>query len=154
MRTICLLVLALAINVSRVDADKAKDDGDKDKKEMALLNGEWDNVSVTVNGYETAEEYVKNRKRTTKDGVTTIKVDGEVTMKAKFSIDVSKKIKTIDYEVIEGVHKDKKLLGIYEIDGDTLTNCFAASGRERPTEFEAPEGSKRTLSVWKKAEKK
>lgn len=52
-----------------------------------------------------------------------------------------------------GPTKGKTHHGIYMLDGDTLKFCFAAPGQERPTEFTAPEGSQRTLSVWKRDKK-
>jgi hypothetical protein len=45
------------------------------------------------------------------------------------------------------------LLGIYELDGDTVKFCFGGPGKERPTEFTTKEGSMRTLSVWKRDKK-
>jgi len=44
--------------------------------------------------------------------------------------------------------------GIWNLDGDTLTICDAGRGVERPTEFTAPEGSKRSLWVLKRVPKK
>jgi hypothetical protein len=70
-------------------------------------------------------------------------------MKAKIIVDPSKKPKTIDYDVIDGPAKGKKLLGIYELEGDTLKSCFAAPDAERPTDFTGKEGERRTVSTWK-----
>jgi uncharacterized protein (TIGR03067 family) len=44
--------------------------------------------------------------------------------------------------------------GIWRLEGDTLTICDAGRGVERPTEFTAPEGSKRSLWVLKRVPKK
>jgi uncharacterized protein (TIGR03067 family) len=128
----------------------AKDDA---KKEMTLLEGEWSMVSGEANGNSLPKETVANARRAAKDGETTITFSGQVYFKAKFSIDPTKKPKTIDYTMTEGPTKGKTHLGIYELDGDTVKFCFAAPGKDRPTEFSAKEGSERTLSVWKREKK-
>jgi uncharacterized protein (TIGR03067 family) len=87
-------------------------------------------------------------KRVAKDGETTITISGRVYFKAKFSIDPTKKPKIIDYMMTEGPTKGKTHLGIHELEKDTVKFCFAAPGKERPTDFTAKEGSQRTLSIW------
>ncbi len=68
-------------------------------------------------------------------------------MKARITIDPSKKPKTIDYDVIDGPTKGKRHLGIYELDGDTFKSCFGAPGAERPTDFTSKPGDGRTSTV-------
>ena len=123
------------------------------QKEMAQLEGSWSMVSGEANGMSMPKEIVTSGKRIAKDGETTITIGGQVYFKAKFSIDPTKKPRAIDYTMTEGPTKGKTHLGIYELDGDTVKFCFAAPGKERPTEFTAPEGSQRTLSVWKREKK-
>jgi uncharacterized protein (TIGR03067 family) len=123
------------------------------KKEMAILEGEWSMVSGEASGQSLPEDAVRSGKRIAKDGETTITISGRVFFKAKVTIDPTKKPKAIDYKMTEGPTKGKTHLGIYELDGDTVKFCFAAPGKERPTEFSANEGSGRTLSVWKRVKK-
>ena len=126
---------------------------DSAKKEMSNLEGEWSMVSGESNGHVMPQELVKTGKRIAKEGETTISLGGTVYFKAKISIDPSKNPKTIDYNMTEGPTKGKTHLGIYELDGNTVKFCFAAPGKDRPTEFTAMEGSQRTMSVWKKDKK-
>jgi uncharacterized protein (TIGR03067 family) len=126
---------------------------DTKKKEMAKLEGEWSMVSGNASGQSLPEEAVKSGKRVCNDGETTITISGKVFFKAKVTIDPTKKPKAIDYEMTEGPTKGKTHLGIYELDGDTVKFCFAAPGKDRPTDFTSKEGSERTLSVWKKDKK-
>jgi uncharacterized protein (TIGR03067 family) len=123
------------------------------KKEMSQLEGEWSMVSGEANGQAMPKEMVKSGKRVAKDGRTTIMIGGRVYFRAKFTIDPTKKPKAIDYAMTEGPTKGKTHLGIYELNGDTLKFCFAAPGKDRPTEFTAREGSHWTLSVWKRIAK-
>jgi uncharacterized protein (TIGR03067 family) len=126
---------------------------DEVKKEMSQLEGQWSMVSGEANGISMPKETVNNGKRVAKDGETTISFGGQVYFKAKISIDPAKKPKAIDYTMTEGPTKGKTHLGIYELDGDIVKFCFAAPGKDRPTEFTAKEGSERTLSVWKRDKK-
>ena len=76
---------------------------------------------------------------------------GQVFIKAKITIDPSKKPKTIDYQMTGGFTEGKKQLGIYEVDSEILKSCFGKPGAERPTDFTSQPGAGRTLSVWKRA---
>ena len=120
------------------------------KKEMAQLEGTWSMVSGEANGLSLPRDAVQSGKRVAKDGETTITIGGQVFFKAKFTIDPARKPKAIDYTMTEGPTKGKTHLGIYELEGDTVKFCFAAPGKDRPTEFTANEGSDRALSVWKR----
>jgi uncharacterized protein (TIGR03067 family) len=131
----------------------AEPPADAVKKDTAALEGEWAMVSAERDGQAVPEEFVKTGKRVFKDGVTTVTVGDMVLMKAKVSLAPGKTPKAIDYEVTEGQAKGKKVLGIYEIDGDTAKFCFAGPDQDRPADFTAKERSGRTLSVWKKAKK-
>jgi uncharacterized protein (TIGR03067 family) len=128
-------------------------DADAIKKEMAKLEGEWSMVSGEIDGTAMPKEYLKDAKRVAKDGETTVTIAGRTFMKAKFTVDPTKKPKAIDYVFTEGPNKDMKSLGIYEIDGDTVKFCFAKPGKDRPADFTTKEGSERTLSVWKREKK-
>jgi hypothetical protein len=45
------------------------------------------------------------------------------------------------------------MLGIYEIDGDTLKVCFDPQGKVRPTEFKSAPGSENFVNVHKRVKK-
>lgn len=143
-------VLSLVALLSLVCTSGAQDAA---KKEMSQLEGEWSMVSGEANGQPMPRDLVKNGKRIAKDGETTILINEQVYFKAKFTIDPSKKPKAIEYTMTQGPTKGKTHLGIYELDGDTVKFCFAAPGKERPTDFTAKAGSQRTLSVWKRDKK-
>jgi uncharacterized protein (TIGR03067 family) len=144
---------AIAI-VEGSDAPKAAD-GPKtaDAAKQSDLDGEWSMVSGSANGTALPESMLKTGKRVSKEGVTTISLNGRMFFKAKYALDPSKKPAAIDYDMIEGPTTGKKQLGIYKLDGDTVTFCFSSPGNPRPTEFTAKSGSGWTLSVWKREKK-
>src|SRR3954454_14224072 len=144
-RTSLLIGLA-AFTISSAWAD----DTDAQKKDLAQMQGEWSMVSGTADGYVLPNEMLPTARRVCKGDQLTVTIDEQLVMKAKLTIDPAVKPRTIDYEVIEGPNKGKKLLGIYELEGDTLKSCFGAPGAERPTDFTSKTGDKRTSSVWKR----
>jgi uncharacterized protein (TIGR03067 family) len=119
------------------------------KKELALLDGEWTMVSVTTDGQSVPEAIAKTGKRVAMNNETTVTIAGQLVMKATYTIDPTKKPKTINYTMTDGPTKGQKQYGIYEIAGDTLRICFAPPGKKRPTEFAAKPGDGDTLTVWK-----
>jgi uncharacterized protein (TIGR03067 family) len=120
------------------------------KKDLALLQGEWSMVSGSADGQPMPDDMLKQMKRVCKGDETTTTMAGEVFIKAKITIDPSKKPKFIDYQMTDGFTKGKKQLGIYVVEGDTFKSCFAKPGAERPTDFTSKPGEGRTLSVWKR----
>jgi uncharacterized protein (TIGR03067 family) len=119
------------------------------KKELALLDGEWTMVSVTTDGQPIPEAIAKTGKRLAMNNETTVTIAGRLVMKATYTIDPTKKPKTIDYTMTDGPTNGQKQYGIYEIDGDTVRVCFAAPGKDRPSEFASKPGDGHTLTVWK-----
>jgi uncharacterized protein (TIGR03067 family) len=141
-----LLIGLTAVAISFVRAE----DSPAIKKDVAGLQGAWSMVSGSADGQPMPGDMLKQMKRVCKGDETTTTLGGQVFMKAKITIDPSKKPKTIDYQMTDGFTKGKKQLGIYELDGDTFKSCFGAAGAERPKDFASEPGDHRTLSVWKR----
>ncbi len=144
----CQLVATLTV-CFLLAADAAQDA----KKELGQLEGEWTLASGERDGQALGDDIVKNAKRVFKGDETTVWLNGEVILKAKMTIDPTKKPKTIDYAVSEGEAQGQTIRSIYELDGDKLKVCSSAPGGERPKEFSTKEGSSQTLSVWKRVKK-
>ena len=65
---------------------------------------------------------------------------------AKMQLDTNKKV--IALTVDEGKGKGKKMHGIYNLNGDTLTLCYGDASQPLPTKFEAAQGSGHFLETW------
>jgi uncharacterized protein (TIGR03067 family) len=137
-------VAAATISSAGVEENEAA------KKDLAQMQGEWSMVSGSADGQPMPEVTRQQMKRVCKGDETTTTMGGQMFIKAKITLDPSKKPKTIDYEMTDGFTKGKKQLGIYELDGKTFKSCFGKPGGERPTEFKSNPGDGRTLSVWKR----
>jgi uncharacterized protein (TIGR03067 family) len=120
------------------------------KQDMTKLEGQWSMVSGSADGQPMPVQTLKQMKRVCKGDVTTTTMGDQIVLKAKITIDPSKKPKTIDYEMTDGFTKGKTQLGIYEVEGDTFKSCFGKPGAERPADFTSKSGDGRTLSVWKR----
>lgn len=120
------------------------------KKDLAALQGEWAMVSGSADGQPLPEGMRKQMKRVCEGDVTTTTMGERVFLKAKITIDPSKKPKSIDYQMLDGATKGKTQFGIYEVDGDTFKACFSAPGDPRPTDFTNKPGDRRTSSTWQR----
>jgi uncharacterized protein (TIGR03067 family) len=124
------------------------------KRDLAQIQGEWVMVSGERDGQALPEQFVKTSRRICQGDQTIAIVNGEIGLQAKFTLDPSKKPKTIDYDLTGGPNKGLIQLGIYEIDGDTLRFCQSTPGEPRPTAFDAKAGTRCTMTVWKRSKKK
>jgi len=109
------------------------------------LEGEWVMVSCVQSGQALEERYFEFGKRVAKDNETTVMMAGQVMVKARYTVDRTKKPMTMDYFLAGGARQ----FGIYELDGKTLKVCFAKPGKERPRDFTSARGDGRTLTVWR-----
>jgi uncharacterized protein (TIGR03067 family) len=149
MKTIANAFL-LAVALILISPVRAADE-DAAKRDLAQLQGEWRMTSGVADGNRIPDPMLANSKRICKGDQLTAIVGGQLVMKAKITLDPSNTPKAIDYDVTDGPNKGKKLLGIYEVTGDTFKSCFAAPGEPRPADFVSNPGDKRTSTVWKRA---
>jgi uncharacterized protein (TIGR03067 family) len=146
MRRIVLSILAAGFLVAAAPAPD-----DAVKKEMARLEGTWSVKALTVDGKQVPEEDISKLKVVLKGDTYTLEADGKVAEEGTWTIDPTKKPKTIDTTPKTGDNKGKPSQGIYQLDGDTLKMCFGPTGKEdRPKEFESKEGTKYELGVYKR----
>jgi uncharacterized protein (TIGR03067 family) len=108
------------------------------KKEMKRFQGKWQaTFARSFDGQEQSNVEIDLTKLEVEGDAFTLKT-GSLTVKGRFSVDPTKKVKQID--VFFGDSKDNPLKGIYEINGDIRRSCFSMPGKERPTEFKKKKG--------------
>jgi RNA polymerase sigma-70 factor (ECF subfamily) len=151
------VVLALSIVVAstvvvarRALADKpVVTNADEASKDEEKILGTWTLVSFEEGGQKAPEEKIKMATATlTADGRMIFKM-GEQEQQFTYKLDPSKTPKTFDGTNDRG----RTALGIYKLDGDTLTVCFERGGGDRPTEFASKEGTTVVLEVLKREKK-
>ena len=151
MRRHALLALALGLLLA---ADAPTQDATK--KDRDKLQGTWRVVSVDDGDKKAPADFWKRFSYTFQGD--TVRFLGDNTtpgadLTFTYTLDAAKKPKAIDLKIIKsGDKKDigKTQLGIYRLDGDSLTIC---AGDRRPTEF-AANAKLHTAVVVLKREKK
>ena len=110
------------------------------------LEGQWDVESIEEEGVKQTRLDIK---LITVVGRRAIFEHRLGTAKAVLAVDPSSEPASID---ILGMNEDFPFggLGIFKLDGDTLTICWSNAG-ERPTDFSTKAGDHQMLSVLKKA---
>jgi uncharacterized protein (TIGR03067 family) len=144
-------VLALAAGLM-IAADKPSDDV---QKQLKKFQGDWELISVEINGREVPAENLQGARVTFKGNKIINKI-GNNTSEGTITIDPTKKPKQYNGTGKDQNGKETKSQGIYEIKGDTLRFCFSRGGGERPTKFSSKGGTQeklRFLTVLKRVKK-
>jgi uncharacterized protein (TIGR03067 family) len=122
-----------------------------DQKELDKLQGDWVAAALEVRGQKLPEETVKQYKLTIKGNQWTVSSNMKED-KITFKLDPSKDPKAIDLTYVGPLGKESNWLGIYKLEGDTLTMIRVPGILERPKEFKTtPQVGQ--MSVWKRAGK-
>ena len=129
------------------------DDKEDVEKEIKKFQGVWTFESVVTGGKEEPAGDLKGFILIFERDKHTVKKGDDVIQVGTQKIDPSKSPKTIDVTMTEGPSKGAVMLGIYEIDGDTLKVCFDPQGKMRPKEFKSAPGSDTFLVVHKRLKK-
>jgi uncharacterized protein (TIGR03067 family) len=129
---------------------------DPPKKDSGIV-GEWV-VESTMLGGKAGKVASTLRYEFTADGQWIIRRDGAAVKAVPRQYKVNEKANpaTIDitYQKDGAGGQPPDMLGIYKIDGDTLTLCYTPGGGERPTTFEPADGVKVAVLVLKRVKKK
>src|SRR5690349_17242013 len=123
----CRYLLAPLAAALLVAADKP---ADANKKDLEAMQGDWGAASQVSDGQKLGDDEAQILFRTVKDDTYTVLAFDKPLGKGTFTIDATKKPKTIDARPASAAKGAPPLLGIYEIDGDTFRACFAGPGKE------------------------
>jgi uncharacterized protein (TIGR03067 family) len=123
------------------------------EKEVKKFQGTWTFESSESGGKELSADELKGFILTFEGDKHTVKKGDEVIQVGTQKLDPSKSPKTIDVTIAEGPNKGMVMLGIYEIDENTIKVCFDPQGKKRPTEFKSAPGSENFVNVHKRVKK-
>ncbi len=119
----------------------------QEKKDQDRIQGTWVVQSLTDNGKAMPAEEARSIKLTFSDERVTIQLKDE-SKQGTFKLDPGKKPREIDITV---ARENKRGLGIYKFEDDTLTLAVVDSDRGRPKAFASEAGSQVALVVLKRA---
>jgi uncharacterized protein (TIGR03067 family) len=154
MKRRLLMIVAFGLAAGLVRAEDPK--GGDAAKDLKQFQGTWALQSVEANGMMIDAEALKKAGH---EITLTVKED-KVTLKLKrgdvvgtIKLDPSKKPKAYGSKGTDPEGKTHEAVGIYKIEGDTLTVCYVAAGKDRPTDFKADAGSEAVVQVFKREKK-
>jgi uncharacterized protein (TIGR03067 family) len=126
---------------------------DAGKQDLASMQGDWAAVSYIADGQQLPDDEAQALFRTIKGNEYTVYRFDRAIGKGTFTIDSTRSPKTIDAVPTTPNGKGNAILGIYEIKENRYRLCFAAPGKDRPTDFTSTPGSGRTLTAWEREKK-
>jgi uncharacterized protein (TIGR03067 family) len=122
---------------------------DAAKKDQERLQGTWKVESATKGGKQAPAERLKGMRLVVQGDKMTVS-EGTMHEEATFTLAADQRPAAIDVKPSRASRRT--ILGIYRLEGDTLTVCWARDG-ERPREFASPQGSDDILLVLKREKK-
>ena len=140
-----LIVSALALG-----APAAKD---PPKKDPATIVGEWVGEKAEAAGAPLPVPAGGMTMEVKPDGKLVMKEGSKAPEEVGYTADPKKDPHEIDLTPPAAGGKVMTMVGIYKVEGETLTLCLAAVGG-RPTKFESTAGQATILMTFKRAKKK
>jgi uncharacterized protein (TIGR03067 family) len=114
------------------------------------LQGNWTAVKISRDGQELPAMMLRMASRVAKKNEVKITVAGQLIIHALLRVDESTSPAHVDYWNTGGACKGTIQYGLMKWVGDEAAFCMSAPGQPRPDNFDAPAGSGRTFSQWKR----
>ena len=140
------VLLALAVTLSAPAAKEAP------KKDPPTIVGEWAGEKAEAGGKPLPVPPGGITMEFLADGKVVIREGPKPAETAQYTADPKKSPAEIDLNPSDKA-KGLTFVGIYKIEGDTLTICLGVGGK-RPAKFESPAGSDSMLMTLKRTKKK
>jgi uncharacterized protein (TIGR03067 family) len=144
MRRTVLSYLVIGVLLVPVRLPAAAPTDDKEQ-----LQGTWKVVSVDLGG-KGNEELKLDRLIFDGDKVRVVGPSRGQQEEGTFKLDPARKPKTIDIHALGS--KQQSVLGIYELEANSLKLCLARPGEGRPTTFEPKDNARQLKAVLKRAQ--
>ena len=144
---VCLLPIGCSDSAPSDVPQPGQSSEGKSLSDSELLQGEWRLMSGEYGG--------KTNDRSQDSPPTTIRiegdllseyVDGSFSTESRFTLDPDREPKRIALTYTD--EKEVTEVGIYRVEGDTLTLCRTLPRNDYPDEFKTAEGDSRTLQVF------
>jgi uncharacterized protein (TIGR03067 family) len=145
--------LAIVLGLTSLGWGRAEDTKDEAiKKHRKLCEGTWRVVDLEVDGIHAADANTEPKiiVAIKANGNWSLEIDGRIVGTGTWTIDPTKKLKTIDLTFPAEDAKAQTALGIYEIDRDIYKLCIAITGKARPSEFSSERGSCHILATFQR----
>jgi uncharacterized protein (TIGR03067 family) len=123
---------------------------DAAKKDREQLQGTWTMEALEVEGQVVPADKLLGTTLLIKGDKYIIQVKDQ-RYETSFTLDATRKPKTIDMIFLDGPNKDKLARGIYSVEGDVFKMCRTREpDRDRPTEFGTWPNTGVFLVTWKR----
>ena len=117
--------------------------------EKTMIEGTWQLIGGEQNGQREPAEDVESSRLEIVGDQHSVNV-GDAVMKGTHTLDRSQTPMTIDSMDTVGPFENLPLKGIFKVEDDVFTVCFAAPGAERPTEFTTTDGKAIMMHIWRR----
>lgn len=116
-----------------------------------MIEGKWTLIGGEQDGQDIPDADIQQSTLEIVGNEHTVNL-GDDALKGTHTLNTDHNPMTIDASDNAGPFAGQTLLGIFKVEDDVFTVCFAAPGTDRPTEFTTKDGKATILHGWKRQE--